>query len=116
VSPKKKEIKIEETSGSIPGRPEFEVFAPDGYNFQGPHSLIVRDTRIIARREGQNTPLVPCDKDCTCKEVPSEKKIAEWIEARVQHYARTRSPETLARMLVDLEGEPEFGIDEEWPE
>lgn len=42
-----------------------------------------------------------------------------WLEARVQNYITTRSPETLARMLVDLEestkSEPEFLFDEEWP-
>lgn len=51
---------------------------------------------------------------------PSKKQIATWNEARVQNYIATRSPETLARMLVYLEmlskRLPEFEIDEEWPE
>lgn len=44
---------------------------------------------------------------------------ARWLEARVQSYIATRSPESLARMLVDLEDStgsmPEFDFDEEWP-
>lgn len=46
-------------------------------------------------------------------------KRQQYLDARVQNYAATRSPESLARMLVDLEeatgSEPEFLIDEEWP-
>lgn len=55
------------------------------------------------------------------KKVPKSKakKRKAWIEARVQNYASTRSPESLARMLVELEDYsgslPEFELDEEWP-
>jgi len=42
-----------------------------------------------------------------------------WREARIQHYADTRHPQTLAQMVVELEDShdvvPEFTIDEEWP-
>lgn len=47
-------------------------------------------------------------------------RLAAWREARVQNYMRTRSLESLASMLVDLEDAgghvPEFEMDEEWPE
>jgi len=46
--------------------------------------------------------------------------LAAWREARVQHYVQTRSPDALARMVVELEDSgdnlPEFEIDDEWPE
>lgn len=49
----------------------------------------------------------------------SKRDRENWIEARVQNYIATRSPESLARMLVGLEGDtgqvPEFDIDEIWP-
>lgn len=42
-----------------------------------------------------------------------------WRDARIQHYADTRHPQTLAQMVVELEDSydvtPEFNIDEEWP-
>lgn len=51
---------------------------------------------------------------------PSKEQIAAWREARVVHYADTRSLESLARMVVDLEDShdcvPEFEIDDDWPE
>lgn len=61
---------------------------------------------------------VPLDRkrgDCTaCNELR-----AKWREARILHYADTRHPATLARMVVELEDTanvcPEFTIDEEWP-
>lgn len=51
----------------------------------------------------------------------NQKKLRNaWREARVQNYALTRSPETLARMLVELEESydvvPEFEINEDWPD
>lgn len=48
-----------------------------------------------------------------------KQKEAIWRSARVKNYANTRSPLSLAEMLVGLEDdnecEPEFQIDEEWP-
>lgn len=48
------------------------------------------------------------------------RRVAEWRRARARHYARTRSPEALAVMIVELEDkggfEPEFALDEQWPE
>lgn len=53
------------------------------------------------------------------KTTPTPAQITAWREARIQHYADTRSPESLARMLVELEdvGEhvPEFDYRDEWP-
>lgn len=50
---------------------------------------------------------------------PTKAQLAAWREARVQNYANTRSTETLARMVVELEDSymvtPEFEVDEEWP-
>jgi hypothetical protein len=50
---------------------------------------------------------------------PTKEQIAAWRAARAQSYARTRTAETLAAMLVELEDSseclPEFEIDEEWP-
>ena len=50
----------------------------------------------------------------SCKDVKTK-----WREARIQHYADTRHPQTLAQMVVELEDSydvvPEFTIDEEWP-
>lgn len=50
----------------------------------------------------------------------ADARVAAWREARAQNYLRTRSPESLASMLVDLEDAgghvPEFDVDEEWPE
>ncbi len=47
------------------------------------------------------------------------KKTKQWREARVQSYIETRSAESLARMLVDLEdctnSPAEFDIDDDWP-
>lgn len=47
-------------------------------------------------------------------------RVAAWREARVQNYALTRSPDALARMVVELEDDhkctPEFEIDELWPD
>lgn len=49
----------------------------------------------------------------------SRKRREAWHEARVQSYLTTRSAESLARMLVDLEDESEtpaeFDYDDEWP-
>lgn len=48
-----------------------------------------------------------------------KQKLDRWREARVQNYMDTRSPQSLAGMIVELEDagehEPEFGLDEEWP-
>lgn len=44
---------------------------------------------------------------------------AAYREARIQSYAQTRSVQSLAQMIVELEDAgghcPEFEIDEEWP-
>lgn len=51
---------------------------------------------------------------------PTQKQLAAWREARVAHYADTRSTESLARMVVELEDDhgcvPEFEYDDEWPD
>lgn len=60
-------IRVEKTLGSRPGRPEYEVFAPEGYSFDGPHSLIVRDRREVAESEGSSHPLARCGRDCDCR-------------------------------------------------
>lgn len=53
------------------------------------------------------------------KRKPSAKQVAAWREARVLHYISTRSLDSLARMVVELEDSdgnlPEFDIDDEWP-
>lgn len=52
-----------------------------------------------------------------CENCNPTKKA--WRAARIQHYADTRHPQTLAQMVVELEDSydvtPEFDIDEEWP-
>jgi hypothetical protein len=76
----------------------------------------------VHKREGDNRLFckqceVPLDMKkggCTaCNEL--RKK---WREARIQHYADSRHPQTLAQMLVELEDShdstPEFSIEEEW--
>lgn len=56
------------------------------------------------------------------KYAKTAESINAWREARVQNYARTRSLDALARMVVELEDDgdhpclPEFEFDEEWPE
>jgi hypothetical protein len=59
-------VDVRETKFSKPGRPEFEVFAPDGYNFSGPHSLIVRDSITVASDEARAASLVKCQSGCGC--------------------------------------------------
>ncbi len=68
------EVKFElrETQGSIRGRAEVEVFAPDGWNFDGPHSLIVRDATLLeakrlALKEAELHRLVRCSLNCECR-------------------------------------------------
>ena len=52
------------------------------------------------------------------KKKPTLAQMTAWRVARMRSYA-SRSPETLAWMLVDLEDSteslPEFEIDEAWP-
>lgn len=62
----KAKVDIRPTKFSRPGRPEFEVFAPDGFNLGGPHSLIVRDTFDTAVAEALATPLEKCAPGCDC--------------------------------------------------
>lgn len=54
------------------------------------------------------------------KKKPTKAQLAAWREARIQNYADTRSTESLAGMVVELEDSyeviPEFEIDEDWPE
>jgi len=58
----------------------------------------------------------------TKKYAKTAESVAAWRDARVQNYARTRSPDALARMVVELEDDadhpclPEFEFDEAWPE
>lgn len=61
-------LRIEETGGSKPGRPEFEVWAPDGYSFAGAHSLVERDTeeRIRMRTADMLRDLERCEPGCEC--------------------------------------------------
>ena len=59
-------LRVEKTPRSLPGRPEHEVFAPDGYSFGGPHSLIIRGSREMAASEGAGRPLIRCDRTCGC--------------------------------------------------
>jgi hypothetical protein len=53
------------------------------------------------------------------KTKPTAKQLEAWRDARVANYADTRSVESLARMVVELEDAgdytPEFEIDDEWP-
>lgn len=60
-------LRVEKTPRSRPGRPEHEVFAPDGYSFGGPHSLIVSGSREMAASEGAGRPLIRCDRSCGCE-------------------------------------------------
>jgi hypothetical protein len=59
-------------------------------------------------------------KNTRRKPKPSPEHHKAWLEARIAHYARTRSPECLARMLVEAEEHgkitPEFAFDEAWPD
>lgn len=54
------------------------------------------------------------------KKNPTKAQLSAWREARIQNYADTRSVDTLARMVVELEDSymvtPEFEVDEDWPE
>jgi hypothetical protein len=60
---------------------------------------------------------VPLDQKGGCDACKKLKKA--WLDARIQHYADTRHPQTLAQMVVELEDSydvvPEFAIDEDWP-
>jgi hypothetical protein len=62
-------LRVEETQGSKPGRKEYEVFAPEGYNFGGHHSLVLRTVnKTDAYTEAQEhlSALERCDRDCDC--------------------------------------------------
>ena len=61
---------------------------------------------------------VPLDmKKPGCNACKAARKA--YLDARIQHYADTRHPQTLAQMVVELEDGydvvPEFAFDEEWP-
>jgi hypothetical protein len=66
---------IRETQGSKPGRAEAEVFAPDGYSFDGErHSMIAHgrtlaEAKEIALADARSTQLIACKQDCNCNEI-----------------------------------------------
>jgi hypothetical protein len=45
----------------------WEVFAPEGFNFSGAHSLLCFGAKDVRQRLSQE-PLIPCEADCDCKE------------------------------------------------
>lgn len=53
------------------------------------------------------------------KKKPSKAQMKAWRDARVASYADSRSLNSLAGMVVELEDingcTPEFEIDDEWP-
>jgi len=83
------------------------------------HDLPVRkrvgDGRLFCAQ--CETPLDMPRQKSGCEACKKLKKA--WLEARMQHYADTRHPQTLAQMVVELEDSydvvPEFAIDEDWP-
>ena len=66
---------LRETQGSKPGRVEAEVFAPDGYAFDGErHSLIAHGRTLaeaeeIALADARSTQLIACTRHCSCNEI-----------------------------------------------
>lgn len=53
------------------------------------------------------------------KKKPTPTQLKAYRDARIANYARTRSAETLACMIVELEDSthslPEFEYEDEWP-
>jgi hypothetical protein len=43
--------------------PKYEVFAPEGFNFSGAHSLLCADAKDVHDRLDQE-PLIKCEDDC----------------------------------------------------
>lgn len=70
------QFRLEETPGSRHGRREVEVFAPDGFTFDGErHSVVARARTLWAARdaaleEARAATLVACADDCDCREEP----------------------------------------------